>query len=275
MSFLIEANKVPDFTPMVMITSTSNPRIKYVRNLQNQVRARREDSVFVIEGVRLAEEAAAANWPASLVLFTQDLSSRGMAVIEHYQTMGVEVIQVAAHVLSAVSDTQNPQGILIILHQYQLPIPEHLDFVLILDGIRDPGNLGTMLRSAAAAGVQGVWLAPDTVDPFAPKVLRAGMGAHFHLPLTIMDWAEIATWVVRYQLHMFIATTDASSDYDQVNLRQPCALLIGGEAFGPGQQALALPHTKVRIPMQTGSESLNAAVAAGILMFETQRQRRL
>ncbi|HSQ17428.1 MAG TPA: RNA methyltransferase, partial [Anaerolineales bacterium] len=174
-----------------MITSAHNPKIQWLRKLQSQPKARRSEGVFVVEGVRLAEEALKAGWPAQLVLHAEDLSERGLAVVAGFAARGVPVETATESVFKAASDTETPQGLLVALTLQPQPLPPTPDFVLIPDGVRDPGNLGTLLRTAAAAGVQAVLLPPGTADAYAPKVLRAAMGAHFRLALQALDWPEI------------------------------------------------------------------------------------
>lgn len=256
-----------------MITSTSNPRIKHIRQLQKSARARQEAGVFVVEGVRLAEEAAASGWPATLILYTSELSERGMALLPHFQDQGAELYEVAPHVLKAASDTATPQGILAVLTMHQRPLSDMIDFALVLDNLRDPGNLGTILRTAAAAGVGAVLLPPGSTDSYAPKVVRAAMGAHFRLPILAGDWDQIRDFCSARHLAFFLADAGGAQEYTAVNFRQPCALLIGSEAHGASKQALQLPHTSVFIPMASQVESLNAAAAAAVLMFEVLRQR--
>ena len=254
-----------------MITSTANPKIKWVRALQAQGRERRSAGAFVVEGVRLVEEAFVAGWEAQLVLYTQDLTERGRSVLDGFAGRGSPLEQVSPEVLRAASDTETPQGLLAVLSQQTLPLPELLQFVFIPDQVRDPGNLGTMLRTAAAAGVQAVFCPPDTADAFAPKVLRAGMGAHFRLPVHSLDWEGIARLLT--SLHVLLAAMDEGMPYTQADFRLPLALIVGGEAQGAGPQARRLAHASVHIPMPGGGESLNAAVAAGVLLFEAVRQR--
>jgi TrmH family RNA methyltransferase len=254
-----------------MITSTSNPKIKWVRNLQASSRARRREGVFIVEGVRLAEEALASSWPVRLVLYTSELDERGYALLRGYSERGAPLEQVAPHVLNAASDTETPQGILVALEQRSLSLPASLDLVLIPDQLRDPGNLGTMLRTAAAAGASAVILPPETVDPFSPKVVRSGMGAHFRIPIHSLDWDEIQ---IRLQnLHIYLAAAGDGLAYTQADLRPPLAFIIGSEAHGASPQAESLAHERLHIPMPGGVESLNAAVSAGILLFEALRQR--
>jgi TrmH family RNA methyltransferase len=149
--------------------------------------------------------------------------------------------------------------------------PLDANLVLILDGIADPGNLGTILRTAAAAGADVVILAPGCVDPYNPKVLRSGMGAHFRVPLARQAWPDIAA---EYG-HLAVYLADAASDlpYYAVDWRQPAGLIIGGEARGAETQARQLARATIAIPMSNAVESLNAAMAAGVILFEIRRQR--
>jgi TrmH family RNA methyltransferase len=184
------------------------------------------------------------------------------------------VEEVSPAVMKSASNTHTPQGILAVMAQRLLPLPADLDFILLLDAIRDPGNLGTILRTAAAAGVQGIILTPDSVDPFSPKVLRSAMGAHFRLPLLVLAWIEIEA-LLKPGVKIYLSDVANSLPYTQADFRSPVALIIGGEAEGAGAEAQLLAERRIHIPMAPGVESLNAAVAAAILMFEVVRQRNL
>lgn len=254
-----------------MITSTKNEKIKWVRGLQSSSRERRAEGVFVVEGVRLTEEALAAGWEARLVLYSDELSERGRAAVDEFAQRGAPVEAAMPGVLRAAGDTETPQGVLVVLAHQPLPLPESLDFVFVPDGVRDPGNLGTMLRTAAAAGAQAVLCPPETADAFAPKVLRAGMGAHFRLPIHSLDWDAIAA--VLKPLRVVVAEAEGGQPYFDMDLRGPLAIVVGGEAEGARPEARRMAAGFAQIPMPGGSESLNAAVAAGILMFEVVRQR--
>ncbi len=256
-----------------MITSPQNPRIKQVRALQGRSRERRRAHAFVIEGVRLLEEALQTAWPMRFLLHTADLDGRAQAVVESARQRGVDVVLVSLEVMRAASDTETPQGVLAVAERMPLDAPESPDFVLLPDGVRDPGNLGTLLRTALAAGADAVLLPPGNVDPFAPKVLRAGMGAHFHLPVLSLSWDEIARRVQDWRLSMCLADAAGAHLYTEVDFTQPTGIIIGGEAGGAGTQARALASCTVRIPMPGAIESLNAAIAASVVMFEVVRQR--
>jgi len=253
-----------------MITSNQNSKIKLVRALLGRAKERREAGAFVAEGVRLVEEAVSADWKFRFVLYDETLSERGRMQVERLRAAGVDVEEVSASVMKSISETETPQGILAVIENYQLPITNHPNFILIPDQIRDPGNLGTLLRSAAAAGVGAVLIPPETTDAFAPKVLRSGMGAHFRLPIHSMSWDEIGRIV--NDLQVFVADMDGRSCWE-TDLRKPMALIVGNEAEGVGESARKLANGRLSIPMSGETESLNAGVAGSVLMFEVLRQR--
>jgi TrmH family RNA methyltransferase len=255
-----------------MITSAQNPKLKLVRALMGRPKERRAAGAFAAEGMRLVEEALAAGWPFRFVLAGETLNARGRELVKKLEAKNVEVEQVTDALLNSISETETSQGILAVLDHSLLPIPHSLDFILVLDQIRDPGNLGTLLRTAAAAGVQAVLLPPETTDAFAPKAVRAGMGAHFRLPVHARTWEEIRQFSESAGLKILLADMDGASCW-QTDLRVPLALIVGGEAEGAGEQARRLAHDKISIPMPGGSESLNAAIAGAILILEVVRQR--
>lgn len=285
-----------------MITSNQNSKIKLVRALLSRSKERREAGAFVVEGVRLFEEAINSNWEIKLVLYDETLSERGKSKVESLKSQNVDVEEVSANVMKSLSETETPQGVLAVIQFSNLPIPQSLNFVLIPDQIRDPGNLGTLLRTAAATGVQAILLPPDTTDAFAPKVLRSGMGAHFRLPIHSVSWDEIGQVIdgsashltkqddsnqgdsarlekkikpsgaTHPHLQVFLADMDGTSCWE-TDLRQPLALIIGSEADGASESARKLAYQKISIPMNGSVESLNAGVAGSVLMFEVMRQR--
>lgn len=255
-----------------MITSSSNSKIKLVSSLQGRSRQRKAENAFIAEGVRLVEEAVEEHWPINFMLYDETLSERGLNLIRALQTKGdVEMSQITLDLMAEISDTETPQGILAVLNSQPLPLPASPSFLLIADQIRDPGNMGTLLRTAEAAGADGVLLAPGTVDAFSPKVVRAGMGAHFRLPIHDTPWEEIQS--LTKGLPVFLAESNEGLPVWQADFKGPLALLIGGEAFGASPEGRALATQKITIPMPGRAESLNAAIAAGILIAEVLRQR--
>jgi TrmH family RNA methyltransferase len=254
-----------------MITSLSNPTLKLVRALQSERKAREQERSFVIEGVRLVEEAVRAKALVRLALHTDDLDARGRAALHRLARLGAQVEAVSPRVMAAASDTQTPQGLLAVV-----PFPNfaisHLTFVIVLDRLSDPGNLGTILRTADAVGVDAAFLAPGTVDAHNPKVVRAAMGAHFRLPIVEASWNELKNRLAG--VNVWLAEAREGEPYDRVDWRAPFALIIGSEGEGPSDAARRFAPKRVHVPMPGHAESLNAAVAAGVLLFEAARQRR-
>lgn len=255
-----------------MITSSQNTKLKLVRSLLSRARDRREAGAFVAEGVRLLEEAAASSWPVRFVLYSERVNERAANLVANWTSAGVEVEQVMPDLLSSLSGTETSQGILAVLNDHSLPLPAHPDFLLIPDEIRDPGNLGTLIRSAAAAGVQALLIPPETTDPFAPKVVRSAMGSHFRLPIVSMPWPEIQEYGKEAGLRFCVADMEGI-DFWRADLRSPIALIIGSEAEGASEAGRRLASEKISIPMPGKTESLNAGVAGSVLMFEVVRQR--
>ncbi len=256
-----------------MITSSQNAKVKLIRTLLGRAKERREADAFVVEGVRLVEEAANSNWEFRFALYDESLNERGKSLVERLTSRGVDVEMVSESLMKSLSETETPQGILAVLDLTNLPIPNSPNFILIPDQIRDPGNLGTLLRTAAATGVQAVLIPPETTDAFAPKVVRSGMGAHFRLPIRAMMWEEIEQMSKSANLQIYLADMNGTSCWE-ANLRQPLALIVGGEAEGASEEARRLANQQISIPMMGKVESLNAGVAGSVLMFEVVRQRK-
>lgn len=258
-----------------MITSTQNPKIQKIRSLIAQSKERKKTNQFVIEGVRLCEEAMQADWEFEYILFSDNLSERGQEIIRLATQKTIPVDEIPFDLMKKIADTEYPQGIICVLYQKHQELPENPDFVLICDSIKDPGNLGIILRSANAAQAQTVIVSPNSTDIFSPKVVRAGMGAHFHMPILQLDWYEIEEICKNpfHSLKTIIASANATTSLWQLDLTQPTAIIIGSEATGPCPEAQQLADQMIKIPMPGSSESLNAAIAASIILFEVVRQR--
>jgi TrmH family RNA methyltransferase len=254
-----------------MITSLTNERVRLVRALQSQHKARERERALVVEGTRMAEEVVRAKLPVRLVFHAGSLPPHGRALLNQMARLGAEIEEVSPSVMKACSDDATPPGLLAVLPVISLPIPEPLEWALVADRIANPGNLGSLLRCAEAFGVQVAFLSPGTADPFNPKVVRGAMGAHFRLPLAVVSWGELQDRL--RGLRVLLAEAHDGVRCDQVNWGGPLALIVGGEAAGPGNQARSLAAQSVRIPVCGGAESLNVAVAGGILLFEAARAR--
>ena len=261
-----------------MITSLQNPKILSVHKLIKSRKEREDTASFVVEGIRLAEEAVLHRWIPQFVLWSNQLTERGKTLIEQLEKIQIPVDEISIELMAKISDTETPQGILMVLPCRTLFFPSQLNFILILDGVRDPGNLGTTLRTAAAFGTQAVFLLKGCADPFSPKVVRSAMGANFRLPIReiqINQIAEICKPDNLPHLSIYLADVGTGKSCWQTDLRQPVALIVGGEAFGVSHELYEIADEKIFIPMPGGSESLNASVAASILLYELIRQRQL
>jgi TrmH family RNA methyltransferase len=256
----------------MMITTISSPqndRVKLVRLLQRQAKTRRQQRRLVLEGLRLVADAVTSGVQPDAVFFTDAASAPVHDLIAHLSAAGIDCLRVTDALMIDMADTETPQGILGIFPWPDLPIPPAPGLVVVADGWRDPGNLGTVIRTAAAAGVELLALPPGTVDPYNPKTLRAGMGAQFRVPVHALDWPELTARFPDHALYLADAAGDVS--FHAVDWRRPALLVVGGEAHGVSAAAHALPHTTISIPMAPGAESLNAAVAASLLIYEARR----
>ncbi len=252
-----------------MITSIQNEKVKLAKALQGASKTRRKEGLIVLEGLRLVRDAMLSGHKPVFLFATPEFHDD--AVMGLARAHGVEMLNVDAAVMQHVSDTQQPQGILGVFPMPKAALPDRLQQVLILDSIRDPGNLGTILRTAAASGVQAVILSPTCADPYNPKVLRGGMGAHFRVPVVNMEWAQIEQ--VCADKAVYIADGTGQTLYDEADWSSSWTLIIGSEAHGAGDTAQRLATTRIRIPMAADTESLNAAIAAGIILFEARRHQ--
>ncbi|HUN22927.1 MAG TPA: RNA methyltransferase [Anaerolineales bacterium] len=253
-----------------MLTSTQNTRVKETRLLQSQRKLRSEKKMFVLEGVRLVQDAFQQKADLAWVFVTPDCYDAHPTLL-HALSKVTDLHVASAEVLASCSDTQQPQGIVAVTRWQLFPVPRPLKFALILDDVRDPGNMGTILRTAAAADVQAVWVSSQSVDVYSPKVVRAAMGAHFRLPIFTRTWAEIAQDV--RDLQVWSASAHGEVVYHQVDWQQPSALLVSNEAHGLSHAAQNLPQRTVRIPMANQTESLNVSSATAVLLMEAARQR--
>jgi len=253
---------------MDLITSLQNDKVKLARTLQQKARSRRKERKIVLEGTRLVTDALDRKLRAHYILY--DPQYADAALITRLEATDVELLPANNQVIRHTSDTQHPQGIVGVFQLPMPPLPRKAKRVLILDKLSDPGNMGTLLRTAAAAGVEVVVLSPGCTDPYNPKVLRSGMGAHFRIPIVEASWEEIAGYCER--LDVYLADGGGDTAYNQVDWTRHWALVIGSEAHGISQETEMLDATKIHIPMAARTESLNAGVAAGIILFEAARQ---
>ncbi len=256
-----------------MIRSNANPHVKYIRSLGVDRRERQRERCFVLEGVRLVTEALAAHVPLQLVLYASEqlvLTESGQRLLAQLSRQP-HCYEATPRVVAAAADTVTPQGVVAVAPCPD--VPPRPGLILVLDAIQDPGNVGTLLRSAEAAGVGQVWCIRGTADVYSPKVVRAAMGAHFYLPLrSDCDWDQI-TDVMQGMAQIYAAVVDATLPYYSVDWPTADVLIIGSETQGVSARGLQLATGRITIPMHGRAESLNAAVAGSIILFEALRQR--
>ncbi len=263
--------------PRNVITSTANPQVKNLNLLQKKAKARDEQKVFIIEGSKMFEEARDGKILQKTYVSESFYQEKSQENPDYFEDIDFEII--ADSIFKEVSETQTPQGIMSIVKQpnYQLEdlVEQEDACLLILEDIRDPGNLGTMIRTAEGAGVSGVIFNSSTVDLFNPKVIRATMGSIYRVPFyQANDFYETLRKLKDCGITLFAAHLQGAPYDSKGSFCEKCAFLIGNEANGLSDKASALADRLVKIPMQGKVESLNAAVAAAILMYEASSQRR-
>lgn len=266
-----------------MITSMTNQKVKRIVQLNKRAACRNKEDVFVAEGVKMFLEAPEEDLEEvylseSFFQFLEQQSDQGAAVREKLGACGYETV--AAEVFGKMSDTQSPQGILCVVRQRHYSLEDMLDgkenpLFIVLENLQDPGNLGTIFRSGEAAGACGVIMSKDTADIYNPKVIRATMGSVYRMPFYYAEeLAEAIGAMKKAGVEVFAAHLKGKKDYDECDYRQAAAFLIGNEGSGLTERIAALAGTYVKIPMEGKVESLNAAVATAVLIFEAARQRR-
>jgi len=254
------------------IISRDNPAFKHLKKLADNARERRSESQTILDGVHLIEAYISIFGEPTMLIIPEGQSSvEATALIqalEHVSTMMLPTLMFA-ELTPVVSAT----GILALVKIPQLSVPETPSFVLMLEGIQDPGNLGSMLRTASAAGVEAVYLSTSCTDAWSPKALRGGQGAQFVLP--IVDRADLITELQRFSGNSYATTMQGESLYEQ-DLTQTTAFVIGNEGAGLRMQTIAATTKSITIPMTVSNfgsvESLNAAAAAAVCLFERKRQ---
>lgn len=256
-----------------MIESTANKQVKNLTQLMKKAKARRESGTFVVEGIRMFREVPKERLVQTYVSesFLEKQENRDVLKDISYEIMTDKVF-------AAVSDTQTPQGILCVVKQKEYSLEEMLHkeapLLMILENLQDPGNLGTVFRTAEGAGVDGIIMSSDTVDIYNPKTVRSTMGSLYRMPFIYeKDLSEILVKIKEKGVQVYAAHLKGQHAYYQENYTGGCAFLIGNEGNGLTEDLAEQADTYIRIPMEGQVESLNAAVAAAILMYEAKRQR--
>jgi TrmH family RNA methyltransferase len=276
-----------------IITSRHNALVKHARAVRDGRES--QDQIF-IEGLRLAEEAVRSRLVIQDVLYTEKFQQeeRGARLLYELKGVGARLSLLSEDALASISDTRTPQGIVMLAsrphagRETLLAVSKTLSseseragnveidlpLIVIIHGINNPANAGAILRTAEAAGATGVVSTKGTTDLFSPKALRGAMGSSFRLSLwTGADFAEVIGWCRQNGIRTFGATPGATKTHTDADWTKPCALVVGSEAAGLSAGEVAMLDEAIRIPMRPPVESLNAAVASGIILYEAARQR--
>jgi len=255
-----------------------------IRDLQRR-KARGRRGLALIEGVRLVEEALAAGVAFKGALVAPDLArtARGTALVAELQGHAVEVEEVGARVFAQLADTETPQGIIAVIEPRRWTAsdfaPPSGAVALVIDGVQDPGNVGTLIRTAHALGAAGTVVLRGTADPTSPKALRAAMGATFRHPVVSLDDGGFIAWARKHGVTLWASAADGVPLHRALGkggagrVDGPIAVIVGNEGAGIRPQLNAVAAQRVAIPLAQGAESLNVAVAAGILLYEVTRGR--
>lgn len=257
-----------------MLTSLQNPFVKQLRKL-HLAKERKEQNLFLLEGTHLIESACAVDYPLVGVCYTEQWQANHQSLLENLVLKTDRLELVSTEVLKAIATTVNPDGIIATAKrknpQQTLPCT---GLLLALETVQDPGNLGTIIRTCAAASAAGLWLSNNSVDLDHPKVLRASAGQWFRLPMAVSD-DLIATCKECQKSGMQIVATASTAKltYWELDLQRPTLILLGNEGAGLSPQLLAIADKQVSIPLNAGVESVNVAIAAALLLYEAQRQQ--
>jgi RNA methyltransferase, TrmH family len=256
------------------IASIRNPLILQLRQLGQSAKERREQNLFLVEGTHALIEAIATQYPLEIVCCTEAWAESSAQILAQCQAIARRVEFVSPQVLGAIATTVNPDGVVA-----AAPLPENAPIAietlgLALESIQDPGNMGSIIRTSAAVGADGLLLSKDCVDATNPKIIRATAGQWFRCPRqTVVDLhTEIKAW--QNTGGVAIATlADAKLTYWDFDFRQPCLILLGNEGNGLSKSSIEIADAVVRIPLSNGVESLNVAIAASLILYEAKRQR--
>jgi len=256
-----------------------NPQIKYLLTLQRR-RHRTQAQAYLLEGVRLVEMALTANAPLQTVFYSPKLlaNDRGRALYQAVTGQGIKTVQITDALMRQIAGTENPQGILAVatmlqVDYRQIPVSDTALFVVV-DRVQDPGNLGTIIRTADGAGSTAVFLLPGTVDLYNLKTIRATMGSLFNLPvIEVADPAALFTWLQAQGVKVYLTALTGAQLYDILDYTGPTAFVVGNEANGIDRALQRYANATVKLPLPGKAESLNVAIATGILLYEALRQR--
>ncbi|QZY56301.1 23S rRNA (guanosine(2251)-2'-O)-methyltransferase RlmB [Crassaminicella profunda] len=265
---------------ILKINSSDNGTIKHVRELKKR-KYRQKYEEYIVEGIRIIRDALQNNKEIKYILFAEELytTSGGEELLHELMENNIKIYEIPNNIYMHLSDTQNPQGIMAVLPIESYHIDEVIDssknLFLVLDRVQDPGNLGTIIRTADAAGINAVILTKGCVDLYNLKTIRSTMGSIFHFPIVHGgETIEIIKHLKSKNIKIVSTSLETDKYYDEVDYNESTAFVIGNEANGVLKEVLESSDELVKIPMIGKAESLNASIAASIIMYEAVRQKR-
>lgn len=264
-----------------IITSSQNQFIKMAASLKEK-KYRDELNLFLVEGARLVEEAIHSNWQVEACIYIAEAAKEETKIQElllKLQSKKCRIIEVSSAIFGKITDVKQPQGIMAVMKKCEYQLADSLahiekPFFVVLDEVQDPGNVGTIIRTAAAAGCTGIILTKGCADVFAGKVVRASMGSVFHVPIfENITRKEVIDSFGKYGITLLATSLESSSIYFQIDFNQPMAIVFGNEGNGVSRQLLEESKERLHIPLLGNVESLNVAASAAVILYEAVRQR--
>ncbi|HAC64106.1 MAG TPA: rRNA methyltransferase [Cyanothece sp. UBA12306] len=259
-----------------MITSLRNPLVKQIRKL-HRTKGRREQNLFLLEGTHSLETACQVDCSLDCLCYTYEWQIRYPQLWELASQKAQRIELVSPEVLQAMATTVNPDGVIATAIRLAINEPQIINFQLglVLERLQDPGNLGTIIRTALATEVQGIWLSSESVEIDNPKVLRSSAGAWFHVPLIVKS--NLSSIIKNYQakgVQVIATLPTATKTYWELDFTKPSLILLGNEGAGLSEYLANLANQTVSIPQEKKVESLNVAIVCALLLYERQRQIR-
>lgn len=259
----------------MFIESKDNNLFKNTKKLKER-KNRNKSNKYIIEGFRLVQEAFKANVDINYLIVTKDGSEKIDQFLSNYINENMKIYEISDNLFKELISTENPQGILAVINMNLMPMEANGSFYVLCDKLQDPGNLGTIIRTAHAAGVQGIILTKGTVDIYNEKTIRSTMGSIFYIPIHYDDDnLSFVNSLKNDGFNLVVTSLDTDKDFFEEDLRGKVILTVGNEGNGVSEEVLALADTKVKIPMPGNAESLNVAIATSVIMYEKVRQDRL
>lgn len=261
----------------IMLTQA---RLKKLLSYQ-QKKGRRQSHLFLVEGTRLTQEALNSDWRVLELYYSRELnnSENGTKLLKLGREKKVSALEVQEKSIRKMAETETPQGVVAVVEKKRFDLDQFLqqtpEFIIAIENLKDPGNLGTIIRTADALGGDGIFLSSDSVELYNPKVVRGTMGSLFHLPIFYPVQLKEFLSGLKPKFQILASVPSGGANCSELDYSEPVCLLLGGEAFGLSDQILDLADEKVSIPQLGSAESLNVSVAAGILMYEIVKYKKL